>query len=140
MKELTFTIQHCKYIATVALAGKWTLYEFAQIITNTVGFAFDHAFEFCNDLENPYDSTERYSLFADEGEPGDDEAPDPGVANTLVADVFQPGKAMLFHFDYGDDWYFLISCTGGSEIDVKRRQKKVLSTVGTPPEQYPECE
>jgi hypothetical protein len=44
---------------------------------------------------------------------------------------------MLFHFDYGDDWYFLITCTDVKESSSKKRFKKVVSTQGVPPVQYP---
>ncbi len=138
MKEYTFTIQYQDYIATVALTGDYSLYEFANIITDTVGFDFDHPFEFCNNLKNPYKSTERYSVFADMDEPSEDETPDPGVENTPVATAFEKGKTMLFHFDYGDDWFFLIRCTAIAETDKKSRSKKVIATKGTPPEQYPD--
>jgi len=47
---------------------------------------------------------------------------------------------MLFHFDYGDDWFFLVTCTAVKESAAKRRFKKVLSTRGTPPVQYPDYE
>ena len=138
MKEYTFTIRHGHYIATVALPENWTLYEFANFITDTVGFYFDHPFEFCNNLKKPYRSTERYSLFADMDGPSNEGVADTGVKNTLVSTAFQQGKSMLFHFDYGDDWYFLVKCTAIAEMDKQSRFNKVLSTKGTPPVQYPD--
>ncbi len=46
---------------------------------------------------------------------------------------------MVFHFDYGDDWFFLITCNAVQESTVKRPFKKVISILGTPPKQYPDC-
>lgn len=134
MQEHRFTLQHGDFSADLVLGGEWSLHDFAAFIVETVGFDFDHAFEFCDNLENPYRSKERYSLFADLGEDDDN----PGVRNTPVSQVFRPRRKMLFHFDYGDDWFFLVTCTGLVESDKKRRFRKVLSTSGEPPEQYPD--
>lgn len=132
MQEHRFTIQHGDFVAEIALGGEWSLYELAELIIDAVGFDFDHAFEFCDNLKNPYASKERYTLFADIGE-GEGE---PGVRRTPVAHVFRPGRKMLFHFDYGDDWFFLVTCTAVAESDKKRRFRKVLKIKGTPPVQY----
>lgn len=136
MQEYHFTLQYENFEAQLALGGSYSLYELAGFLIQTLGFDFDHAFQFCDNLKNPYRSSERYTLFADMGE-GDGE---PGVKETKVADVFKARKKMLFHFDYGDDWYFLIQCTAVKESTAKRRFMKVLSTKGTPPEQYPDYE
>lgn len=134
MKDYHFTIQYDEFHAEIVLTGEYSLYEFAEFILATVGFDFDHAFEFCDNLKNPYRSKERYTLFADIGE----EADDPGVQKTPVSAVFRPRKMMLFHFDYGDDWFFLITCTAVGDSSSKRRARKVVSMHGTPPEQYPD--
>ena len=138
MQEHYFKLQFESYSAEFVLGGKHTLYDLAEFIIRTLGFHFDHAFEFCDDLENPYRSKERYTLFADMGEDPDHD--DPGVKQTPVSTVFRPGREMLFHFDYGDDWFFLLTCTEVGESEGKRRFKKVLSTEGEPPEQYPDAE
>ena len=136
MQEHHFRVQFDEYSADFVLGGKHTLYDLAAFIIKTIGFDFDHAFEFCNDLKRPYKSTERYTLFADIGQ-GDGE---PGVKATQLEDVFRPKRAMVFHFDYGDDWMFLITCTAVKESEAKRRFRRVLATTGKPPEQYPDCE
>ena len=122
------------FSASLVLGGDHSLYEFAEFLIKTVGFHFDHPFEFCDNLDNPYHSKERYTLFADMGE-GEGE---PGVNKTSVSQVFRLGRKMMFHFDYGDDWFFPVTCTAVQESEKKRRFKKVLSTAGTPPEQYPD--
>ena len=137
MQEYHFKIQYDDFTAEVAVGGDCSLYALAGFIIKTVGFDFDHAFEFCDNLKDPYRSKERYTLFADigEGEPGDR-----SVKRTRISEVFRPRRKMLFHFDYGDDWFFLITCTTVKESPAKRPFKKVLATHGTPPEQYPDIE
>ncbi len=136
MQEYHFKIQYDRFTAELAVDERCFLHALAQLIIKAVGFDFDHAFEFCNNLRDPYRSTERYTLFADIGE----EADDPGVKRTPVSVVFRPKRKMLFHFDYGDDWFFLVTCTAVKETATpgKRRLRKILSTRGTPPEQYPD--
>jgi hypothetical protein len=136
MTEHHFTLQYDTFKAELVLGGEWSLYEFAAFIIKSVKFDLDHAFEFCNDLKNPYRSKERYTLFADMGE-GEGE---PGVHGTLVSAVFRPRRKMLFHFDFGDDWFFLVTCKAVKESEGKRRFRKVLSKSGKPPVQYPDCE
>ena len=137
MQEYHFKIQYDDFTAEVAVGGDCSLYALAGFIIKTVGFDFDHAFEFCDNLKDPYRSKERYTLFADigEGEPGDR-----SVKRTRISEVFRPRRKMLFHFDYGDDWFFPVTCTAVKESPAKRPFKKVLATHGTPPEQYPDIE
>jgi predicted sugar kinase len=65
---------------------------------------------------------------------------DPGVKNIMFSQVFPPRRKMIFHFDFSDDWFFLITCTAVKESSAKRRFKKVLSTQSSPPVQYPDHE
>lgn len=123
--------------ARVALSGHASLYDLAALLIRAVGFDFDHAFEFCDHLTNPYRSKMRYTLFHDlgEGQPGDR-----SVKQTRVQDVFKPRTRLGFHFDYGDDWMFLVRCDAIERAATKRKTSKVLSRTGTPPVQYPDCE
>lgn len=132
MQEYQFKIRYDRFTAELAVDDRCSLHALAQLIIKSVGFDFDHAFEFCDDLRNPYRSKERYTLFADIGE----EADDPGVKKTRVSSVFHPKRKMVFHFDYGDDWYFLVTCTGVKTSTAKRAFRDVVSTHGTPPVQY----
>ncbi len=132
MTEHHLTLQFEDFEAKVVLGGEHSLYDLAEFLIGTLDFDFDHAFEFCDNLGNPYRSKVRYTLFADMGE-GDGE---PGVKKTKVSEVFAPGTKMVFHFDYGDDWMFLVTCTAVVESEAKRKFKKVVSKTGTPPVQY----
>lgn len=135
MNEFHFTIQYGKFSAKLVVGGDCSLYTFAAFINKAVGFAFDHAFEFCDDIEDPYRSTERYTLFEDMGE---GQEGDRSVKKTRLSGVFTPGRQMVFHFDYGDDWFFLVTCDEVKESAVKKAFKKVVSTRGEPPVQYPD--
>jgi hypothetical protein len=127
-------LAHGAFSASLVLGGEHSLYDLAAFLIKTVGFDFDHAFEFCDNVKDPYRSKERYTLFADIGETDDPD--EPGVKETLVSAVFRPKRKMVFHFDYGDDWFFLVTCTAVKESAAKRKFKKVVSTQGTPPVQY----
>lgn len=134
MQEFHFKIQYGDFTADLAIGGDVSLYTFAGFIIKTVGFDFDHAFQFCDNLKYPYRSEERYTLFADMGE---GEVGDGSVKNTKLSQLFKPRRKMVFHFDYGDDWFFLLTCTAVKESAAKRPFKKVVATRGTPPVQYP---
>ena len=133
MKSYHFTLQYGEFEATLVMTGEWSLYEFAEYLLQTMSFDLDHSFQFCDNLKNPYRSKEKYTLFADMGE-GDGE---PGVRETMISEVFKAKKRMVLHFDYGDDWFFVVTCTGVTESDSERKSRKVVSTSGKPPVQYP---
>ena len=117
-------------------AGK-SLSALAQTIVTAFGFDFDHAFGFYSDLKNPYSKKgERYELFADM-EDGDSDAG--SVERTKVAEVFGvPKKKMLFLFDYGDEWRFVIEAMGIGEKAPKTYYPRVTASVGKAPKQYPD--
>ncbi len=125
------------FSAKVALSGTASLYNLAALLIKAVGFDFDHCFEFCDNLKDPYRSKTRYTLFHDigEGQPGDR-----SVKKTLVQDVVKPGTRFCFRFDYGDDWMFLVRSDSVETVAAKRKVSRVLSRSGTPPEQHPDYE
>ena len=134
----TFKIEHGDFSATIVQPAAQTLEMLAESILDAVGFDMDHAYGFHDNLKNPYRSKEQYTLFADIGE--ETTEGDTGVRTTPLAAVFRPKKKMLFHFDYGDDWYFLVTCVKTEETKSKFRKPKIRDKQGTPPEQYPDDE
>lgn len=134
MKEYHLLLQYDDFLAELALDGDLSLHDLAELVIKTLKFDFDHAFEFCDNIKNPYQSKERYSLFADLGEAMHEH--EKGVGGTRVCEVFRPRRRMVFHFDYGDDWFFLLTCKRVMESEQKRGFKKVLSKTGKPPKQY----
>lgn len=125
------------YQAVIAISGNINLHGLAEHIIDAIGFDFDHAFGFYDNLRNPYQSSECYTLFADMGE-GDEGAG--SVQKTLIEGVFELGKKMVFLFDYGDDWQFLITCADAEPAKAKRKVRKVVSEKGERPIQYPDYE
>lgn len=134
MQNYTFTLEAGDdFSAIVTLSGTCSLHQLAETLIKALGFNFDHAFGFYDNLDDPYDSTEKYTLFADLGQPEDGE---PGVKATRIQDVFVPGKTLCFLFDYGDDWMFDVSCESVTATKATRQTRRILGTTGTPPVQY----
>lgn len=123
--------------ATIEVVGRHTLYELAAILVEAIGFDFDHAFGFYDNTKDHYKSTVAYTAFAEMGDPEEGELP---PSEAAVADVFSPGKAMAFLFDYGDGWEFLITCEKVEKSAAKKRGARLLALEGTPPVQYPDWE
>ena len=138
MKIHTLLLSYDKqFSANLEISAACSLYELAELSIKALGFDFDHAFGFYDNLTNIYCSKEKYTLFADMGESEDGE---PGVKNTTVDAVFTPGKKMCFYFDYGDDWYFQLNCQSIVEQSSRRRARKIIGRKGQPPEQYPDLD
>jgi len=126
----------------IAMLGTHNLYTFAEAITNVFGFWFDHCFGFYSnfDARKMYDAKEIYELFTDlddvEHTPGAK-----GVKKTKVSEVFQEkGKKMLFYFDYGDGWRFLVELKDITEAGIGESYPILLDIYGKDPEQYPPIE
>jgi len=113
-----------------------SLYKFAEAIVKAFGFDFDHCFGFYTGLSESKmrDAYPKYELFADIGEA---EFGILGVKNIPVSQAFRGvGHAMLFLFDYGDDWSFRVTMTGiGAKLE-KTRYPRVIARKGEAPPQY----
>ncbi len=112
-----------------------TLVDLAKAIVNAFGFDFDHAFGFHSKLtgRDVMRSQPKFELFADMGEETDSMS----VKRTRISEAFPVvGHKMLFLFDYGDDWRFIIKVIGRGEKQPKIRYPRVLKQVGQAPEQY----
>jgi hypothetical protein len=116
-----------------------SLYALAQAIVRFFDFDFDHAFGFYTSLKgNIYDSPVQYELFVDMGE-GESDAR--SVKRTRIIDAFpKVGTKMLFLFDYGDEWVFLVELVKREPREPKIRLPRLLSSVGEAPVQYPDPE
>lgn len=126
-----------KVYRDIEIEGSKSLHALAQSIVTAFDFDFDHAFGYYSDLKNPNSRKgKRYELFADM-EDGDSDAG--SVERTKVAEVFgKPKKKMLFLFDYGDNWHFLIEVIALGEKAPKTRYPRVVASVGKAPKQYPD--
>lgn len=126
----------------IAVLSSQTLYKFAEAITDSFGFYFDHCFGFYNNLQERtmYDSKEIYELFTDL--PDVEHTPRAkGVEKVKISQVFkQAGKKMLFYFDYGDSWRFFVELKSITSPDSKKTYPLLIKSSGKSPEQYPPME
>jgi Plasmid pRiA4b ORF-3-like protein len=112
-----------------------TLVDLAKAIVRAFDFEFDHAFGFYSNLSGPHlrRSGTSYELFADMGEETDARS----VKRTRVAEAFpETGQKMLFLFDYGDDWRFVLQVIRIGNKEAGMRYPRVLKKVGMSPQQY----
>lgn len=110
-----------------------TLYKLAETIVDSFDFGFDHAFGFYDNVKNWTKSKEGYELFADIGEGSKYKS----VKRTKVGKVFDHiGKKMLFLFDYGDDWRFIVKLQAVEEQKVNQKYPVLVEARGEAPPQY----
>lgn len=123
--------------AIVEMPSKGSLADLAEMILKAMDFDDDHAYGFFDNLKNIHRSKEKYTLFADHGHAEDDN--EKGVSKTSVETAFpKVGKKLMFLFDYGDDWHFLVTCSGIAEDVKSSKPFRVVSVTGERPVQYPD--
>ena len=120
--------------------GSNTLETLAVAILAAYKFECDHCYGFYSKLKgNKSESNELYELFADQEE-GSHNKNAKGVQETIIEEVFSPKKQMLFLFDYGDNWQFLLTCNGIVQPELGVHYPRITGGEGEAPEQYPACE
>jgi len=123
----------------LAIPESITLFEFAGEICHSFRFGIDHMFGFYDNLKKFYESTEGFELFADEPETayGKIRPEFKGVVRTPVNRAFrEAGKKMLFLFDYGDEWYFLVHLTEIVDAEPGLQYPRLLKSEGKALPQY----
>ncbi len=129
-----------KVVREIEILENSNLYELAKAIVTAYDFDFDHAFGFFSNLsEQWYKSDKKYELFADmeDIEPTGAKS----VKNTKINEAWNKiGDKMLFLFDYGDTWTFVVELIKFGEKEVKKKYPCVSKKVGLSPEQYPEVD
>jgi hypothetical protein len=142
MQTLIFKTQflHAKKIQReIEVLEDFSLYELAAAIVDAYDFDFDHAFGFFRKITEGWDSkdTEKYELFADMEDQGIEPVDAGSVKNTKVKQVWNnPKDQMLFLFDYGDEWRWIITLKSFGEKKAGVKYPRVLSAKGDAPEQY----
>jgi hypothetical protein len=118
----------------IAMPKAMTLYDLAEMITAGFGFELDHTFGFYDNIASPPHSREAYEMLSDmRGNSGY-----PGVKKTRLFRVFtDPGKKMLFLFDYEAGWRFIVELVDIEPCDPGIRYPKIVESRGIPPRQYP---
>ena len=128
-----------RILRKIQISENKSLYSFAKIITQAFGFSFDHCFGFYDNLKKDSESKKAYELFVDIGEEPLTPA-SKGVKNTKIAQAFHdPGEKMLFVFDYGDDWHFIVELKEVRDVKERNIKPVILESIGSAPEQYPPC-
>src|SRR5690349_4638623 len=113
------------------------LVALAKAIVSAFDFQFDHAFGFYSKLtgREVMRAQPKYELFADTGERDNSGS----VKRTRIAEAFPAVRhAMLFLFDYGHDWRFVVEVIARGEREPKVRYPRVLKKEGASPERYPD--
>lgn len=132
-----------KILRDVEIKKDASLYKLAEAIIGAYGFNFDHAFGFFSTIaDNGYfDSKRKYELFTDLEDEGIEPTGAESVKKTRIGEVWKNiGDKMLFLFDYGDHWLFVVELIGFGAAEPKTKYPCVLKKVGKAPEQYPEIE
>lgn len=125
-------------IRELALLETQTLYNLAEAIIDSFDFDFDHAFGFFNDVKNWHRAERQYELFKDVGEECNPCAE--SVKNTKLREAFFADKKLLFLFDYGDEWKFIVELVREEESHprLNRKYPMLLQKIGSSPDQYPD--
>ena len=117
------------------------LYKLAKAIIRAYNFDFDHCFGFFSRINESryFDSEKKYELFTDLIEEGESLEPTGAgsVKKTKINKVWQNiGDKMLFLFDYGDNWQFVVEFKGFGEKNQKKKYPRILKKTGKAPRQY----
>ncbi len=121
----------------IEIKGNKTLFDLAVIILKSYNFNMDHMFGFYNNLKDPYSSDETYELIDDDDDLTMNENAE-DLRKTLIEGVFGLKKKMLFLFDYGDEWRFLVECKKVTDPEPKAKYPRIIEKIGKAPEQYPD--
>lgn len=122
-----------KVYRELEIYGDWSLHELAALILKSVKFEFDHCCGFYSNLKKMQDSEEKYEIFVDYGHESPEGAK--SLKGSLIQDVFEVKKKMLFYFDYGDNWEFEVTCL--KVTDKELTKNGIIKTEGKAPKQYP---
>ncbi len=117
----------------IAILGNSNLDKLANAVLKAFNFDNDHLYMFSDNLKNPYKGVETYEVADNEGY-GERKA---RTNLFVVAQVFNaPKKKMLFLFDYGDEWRFVIQTLSTRDIRKDEKYPLVTNIKGEAPQQY----
>lgn len=119
-----------------------SLYKLAEAIIGAYDFDFDHCFGFFSTIgERYFDSKRKYELFTDLEDEGIEPTGAGSVKKTKISEVWKNiGDKMLFLFDYGDNWLFVVELAAFGMAEPKTKYPRVIKKLGQAPEQYPKVE
>ena len=114
--------------SVIQISGQDTLDRLCEIILEAFNFSMEHLYEFCMDGK-PY-SRNSYQRMPEGGEPSTDIAID---KIRLVK-----GQKFALHYDFGDDWMFVINVQKIEET-TEKFSTEIIKSKGYM-EQYPDWE
>lgn len=123
----------------LAIPGEYTLYHLARSINDSFGFDFDHPFGFYSKIADYYHSEEGYELFSDLPDTKNEygESSFGSVKKASVKSVFtEPKKKMLYLFDYGDEWHYLVQLLKVEQATPGKPYPEMIQNVGKARPQY----
>ena len=130
-----------KIVREIEIPNNISLYKLAEAIVDAYNFNFDHCFGFFSKISEDryFDSEKKYELFTDlieEGEPLEPTGAG-SVKKTKISEVWQSiGDKMMFLFDYGDNWHFLVELINFGKKELKQKYPRILKKVRKAPKQY----
>lgn len=138
----TYLFRDKKISRDIEIKENASLYKLAEAIINAYDFDFDHAFGFFSTISERYfDSERKYELFADMEDEGIEPTGAGSVKKTKINEVWKNiGDKMLFLFDYGDNWRFVVELAGFGGTQPKQKYPRIIKKVGPAPEQYSEVD
>lgn len=110
----------------IEICGSDTLDQLCAAILDAYDFIDEHLYEFCMD-------NRMYSEYSFQSDPEGDE---PSTKIKLDRLRLYKGQKFSLHYDFGDDWMFVISVTKVTEIETYHRPAVVKEKGSV--EQYPE--
>lgn len=129
-----------KVVREIEVLENLNLYQLAEAIVGAHDFDFDHAFGFFSTIgERYFDSKRKYELFTDMEDEGIEPTGAESVKKTKIGEVWhKKGDKMLFLFDYGDNWLWVVTLIGSGKKESKKKYPRILKKAGPAPEQYPD--
>lgn len=112
----------------IAMPAKDTLHDLIGWILDSVGFDFDHLYEF--------KYRDRFGSEVCVGHPASHEELS-GDEVTIGELPLEVGESMQLIYDFGDDWRFDVKLEKVEPPEVKIKAPKILEKHGKAPEQYP---
>jgi len=129
--EVVFKVSLDQAYRKLSIPSTINLDELASSILTAFNFDNDHLYEFI--FKNDYGIKERIAHSYIESDNEWD------TCEFLVAELpLYEGMELIFHFDFGDDWQFLLVVESLVKGDSGGLKPKVIEKQGTPPEQYPD--
>jgi len=125
----------------IDIASNASLYRLAKAILDAYGFDLDHAFGFFSTVSssNYFEAERKFELFTDLIEEGQDIEPTgaESVKKTRASNVWrESGEQMLFLFDYGASWLFVVTLDEIQERNPGKTYPRVVKKFGRAPKQY----